>query len=212
MNGSVVLSYAPRTAVLRRGFRLRLSLRLIPFGIVLTRLPGGPDLRSVGSGNIGATNVLRTGRKGLAAATLIGDMLKGTVAVLSPATGSAMTSRLSPRLVRLSAIYFRSGCAFAAARASRPILACFLALPGRRPRLLSGLAGDRGGHPLLVAGGADRQRRGTGFPVVARRGCRGESVLAVIALLWIMHRANIARLVGGTEGKIGARSSGAGAS
>ena len=54
----------------------------IPFGILLTRLAGAPDLRSVGSGNIGATNVLRTGRKGLAAATLLGDMLKGTVAVL----------------------------------------------------------------------------------------------------------------------------------
>src|ERR1700739_2693319 len=54
----------------------------IPFGILLTRLAGAPDLRSVGSGNIGATNVLRTGRKGLAAATLLGDMLKGTAAVL----------------------------------------------------------------------------------------------------------------------------------
>jgi len=54
----------------------------IPFGILLTRLTGGPDLRAIGSGNIGATNVLRTGRKGLAAATLVGDMLKGTAAVL----------------------------------------------------------------------------------------------------------------------------------
>ena len=54
----------------------------IPFGVVLTRLTGGPDLRSIGSGNIGATNVLRTGKKGLAAATLLGDMLKGTLAVL----------------------------------------------------------------------------------------------------------------------------------
>src|ERR1700683_4761790 len=53
----------------------------IPFGILLTRLAGAPDLRSVGSGNIGATNVLRTGRKGLAAATLLGDMLKGAAAV-----------------------------------------------------------------------------------------------------------------------------------
>src|SRR6187401_3078041 len=54
----------------------------IPFGMVLTKLAGTQDLRSIGSGNIGATNVLRTGRKGLAAATLIGDALKGTVAVL----------------------------------------------------------------------------------------------------------------------------------
>jgi acyl phosphate:glycerol-3-phosphate acyltransferase len=54
----------------------------IPFGLILTRLAGTEDLRSIGSGNIGATNVLRTGRKGLAAATLTCDMLKGTLAVL----------------------------------------------------------------------------------------------------------------------------------
>src|SRR6202049_2170764 len=54
----------------------------IPFGLILTRLGGTQDIRSVGSGNIGATNVLRTGHKGLAAATLICDMLKGTVAVI----------------------------------------------------------------------------------------------------------------------------------
>src|SRR6195952_6091712 len=54
----------------------------IPFGLLLTRFAGTQDLRSIGSGNIGATNVLRTGHKGLAAATLLCDMLKGTVAVL----------------------------------------------------------------------------------------------------------------------------------
>jgi glycerol-3-phosphate acyltransferase PlsY len=54
----------------------------IPFGLVLTRLAGTQDLRTIGSGNIGATNVLRTGRKGLAAATLILDALKGTAAVI----------------------------------------------------------------------------------------------------------------------------------
>src|ERR1700758_3695759 len=54
----------------------------IPFGLVLTRLAGAPDLRSLGSGNIGATNVLRTGRKDLALATLVLDAGKGAVAVL----------------------------------------------------------------------------------------------------------------------------------
>src|SRR3569833_2544462 len=54
----------------------------IPFGLIFTRLAGTEDLRSIGSGNIGDTNVLRTGRKGLAAATLICDALKGTLAVL----------------------------------------------------------------------------------------------------------------------------------
>jgi len=54
----------------------------IPFGLVLTKLAGTEDLRSIGSGSIGATNVLRTGNKGLAVATLLGDALKGTVAVV----------------------------------------------------------------------------------------------------------------------------------
>src|ERR1700704_6907390 len=54
----------------------------IPFGLILTKLAGTQDLRSIGSGNIGATNVLRTGHKGLAAATLLLDMLKGTLAVV----------------------------------------------------------------------------------------------------------------------------------
>jgi glycerol-3-phosphate acyltransferase PlsY len=57
----------------------------IPFGLVLTRLAGTPDLRAIGSGNIGATNVLRTGRKDLAALTLLLDLLKGTAAVLTVA-------------------------------------------------------------------------------------------------------------------------------
>src|SRR6266481_1082886 len=54
----------------------------IPFGLILTKLAGTQDLRSIGSGSIGATNVLRTGRKGLAAATLLLDALKGTAAVV----------------------------------------------------------------------------------------------------------------------------------
>ena len=63
-------------------FVLGYLLGSIPFGLILTRLAGTEDLRSIGSGNIGATNVLRTGRKGLAAATLLLDVLKGTVAVI----------------------------------------------------------------------------------------------------------------------------------
>jgi glycerol-3-phosphate acyltransferase PlsY len=54
----------------------------VPFGLILTRLTGGGDLRAIGSGNIGATNVLRTGKKGLAAATLLLDLGKGLAAVL----------------------------------------------------------------------------------------------------------------------------------
>src|SRR6202140_1532995 len=63
-------------------FVLGYLLGSIPFGLILTKLAGTQDLRSIGSGNIGATNVLRTGHKGLAAATLILDALKGTAAVI----------------------------------------------------------------------------------------------------------------------------------
>ena len=69
-------------AFLPIAFVIGYLLGSIPFGLVLTRLAGTQDLRTIGSGNIGATNVLRTGRKGLAAATLLLDMLKGTAAVV----------------------------------------------------------------------------------------------------------------------------------
>src|SRR3546814_17187846 len=60
----------------------------IPFGLLLTRFTGAGDLRKIGSGNIGATNVLRTGRKGLAAETLLLDLLQGGAAVLVGAARS----------------------------------------------------------------------------------------------------------------------------
>ena len=63
------------------GLLLGYAIGSIPFGLLLTRLSGGGDIRTIGSGNIGATNVLRTGRKGMAALTLILDMLKGFLAV-----------------------------------------------------------------------------------------------------------------------------------
>jgi acyl phosphate:glycerol-3-phosphate acyltransferase len=74
--GILLSAYAP--LALLAGY----LLGSIPFGLLLTRAAGLGDVRNIGSGNIGATNVLRTGRKGLAAATLLLDLLKGTLAVL----------------------------------------------------------------------------------------------------------------------------------
>ena len=65
----------------------------IPFGLILTRCAGTPDIRSIGSGNIGATNALRTGGKALAATTLLGDVLKGTAAVLATRYASSRMQR-----------------------------------------------------------------------------------------------------------------------
>jgi glycerol-3-phosphate acyltransferase PlsY len=70
MSGSIIIA-----------FLVAYLLGSIPFGLVLTRFAGKGDIRDVGSGNIGATNVLRTGSKGLAAATLVLDALKGALAV-----------------------------------------------------------------------------------------------------------------------------------
>jgi glycerol-3-phosphate acyltransferase PlsY len=72
------IGWATYLAALALGY----VLGSIPFGLVLTRLAGTQDIRAIGSGSIGATNVLRTGRKGLAAATLVLDVLKGTAAVV----------------------------------------------------------------------------------------------------------------------------------
>ena len=129
----------------------------IPFGILLTRLGGGPDLRAIGSGNIGATNVLRTGRKGLAAATLIGDILKGTAAVLITehflgrdfaiaAAVGAFLGHLFPVWLALSR---RQGRCDLHWRSDRTSLA-------RGDRVLRRLARDCGADPLFVACRADR--------------------------------------------------------
>ena len=104
----------------------------IPFGLVLTKAAGLGDVRSIGSGNIGATNVLRTGRKGLAAATLLLDALKGTVAVLLVYDIAVEVGRLQRHpptaISRGSAPSWATsipcGCASRAARAWPPSSAC----------------------------------------------------------------------------------------
>ncbi len=176
----------------------------IPFGIILTRLTGGPDLRSVGSGNIGATNVLRTGRKGLAAATLAGDMLKGTVAVVliqhflgrDPAIVAAVGAflgHLFPVWLRFRGgkgvatyIGLLIGLAWPAAIA---FCAVWLAVAGATR--YSSLA-------ALIASAATPAFLWWRDDVTT-----AELFLLLSALLWIMHRANVMRLMRGTETKIG---------
>ena len=177
----------------------------IPFGIVLTKLTGAGDLRQIGSGNIGATNVLRTGRKGLAALTLLGDLGKGTLAAIlasswNPDAGliagaGAFLGHLFPIWLRfrggkgvatflgvLFGLAWPVGVAFSAIWLTVAWLTRFSSLSsiiaaGCAPMIAFGLAFSK--EALLFA------------------------LLAVV--LMYVHRANIARLRAGTEPKIGAK-------
>jgi glycerol-3-phosphate acyltransferase PlsY len=177
----------------------------IPFGIILTRLAGTQDLRTIGSGNIGATNVLRTGNKKLAAATLLGDMLKGTVAVALAnwllGRDAAICAAFAAFLGHLFPVWlgFKGGKGVATFiglllgfGAWMALLAfCAIWLVVACVSRYSSLA-------ALIASAAT--------PTVLW--WRGEPHLAALflplaALLWVMHRANVARLIAGTESKIG---------
>jgi glycerol-3-phosphate acyltransferase PlsY len=177
----------------------------IPFGILLTRLAGAPDLRSVGSGNIGATNVLRTGRKGLAAATLLGDMLKGTAAVLIAAhvfgRDAAIVAALGAFLGHLFPVWlkFKGGKGVATYIGLLLGFKAWLALLGFCAIWLAIAALTRySSLAALVASIA--------APVIlwwTGDGRLAGLFLLLAVLLWIMHRANIARLMNRTESKIG---------
>lgn len=178
----------------------------IPFGLVLTKLAGTEDLRSIGSGNIGATNVLRTGRKGLAAATLLGDALKGTLAVIiagyygGPA--AAMLGALGAFLGHLFPVWlkFRGGKGVAVYIGvliglfwPAAVVFCVIWLTTAIVTRYSSLAA------LVASVVTPIFLWWFGHLALA-------SLFAVLTLLlFYMHRENISRLQAGTEGKIGAK-------
>jgi glycerol-3-phosphate acyltransferase PlsY len=179
----------------------------VPFGLIVTKLAGTPDIRVIGSGNIGATNVLRTGRKSLAAATLLGDMFKGTAAVLIVAAvwdrDYAMVAALGAVLGHVFPVWlgFKGGkgvstyigvllaLAWPAVIAFAVIWATVAAIT--RYSSLSGLIASAATPAFLWWHGDHKA---------------AQLFLLLTVLVWIMHRANIARLIQGTEGKIGSKS------
>jgi acyl phosphate:glycerol-3-phosphate acyltransferase len=182
------------------------ALGSIPFGLVLTRAFGAGDLRSIGSGSIGATNVLRTGRKGLAAATVLLDAGKGVLAVLLAADlwpGNAGIAAIGAVLGHCFPVWLRfsGGKGFAtaagvcAALAWPAMLACALvwaaALGLSRISSVASLSAVIAAP--LAAWGLGRTEL---VPVLA----------AIAAIVIVQHRANIARLRAGTEPKVGKKS------
>lgn len=175
----------------------------IPFGVIFTRMAGLGDIRKVGSGNIGATNVLRTGRKGLAAATLIGDALKGTAAVLLArywADDLGAVAALGAFLGHLFPVWlgFKGGKGVATflgvllglqplAALAFVVIWLGLAFTTRYSSLAALVASAA--SPIVLWLLDEPQMAGVAF------------ILA--ALLWWKHSENIHRLLEGTEGRIG---------
>ncbi len=197
---------APLAIALALGFGYLLGA--IPFGLLLTKAAGGPDVRTIGSGNIGATNVLRTGRKGLAAATLLCDVLKGTVAVLiaahfaGPAAAqiAAMAAGLGAFLGHLFPIWlkFKGGKGVATYIGvliglawPGALIFCAIWLAVAWMSRYSSLA-------ALVASALTPLAL-----LLLHRPDAAVLLLLLTVLLWIMHRANISRLLSGTETRIG---------
>src|SRR4051812_46092491 len=185
-------------------FLLGYLLGSIPFGLILTRLAGTVDLRSIGSGSIGATNVLRTGSKGLAAATLICDALKGTLAVfISGYYGgpyAAMLAALGAFLGHLFPVWlkFRGGKGVAVYIGAliglfwpAAVIFCVMWLATAFTTRYSSLSA------LIAAFVTPLFLWWFGHPALA-------SLFVVLTLLmFYAHRENIKRLQTGTEGKIG---------
>lgn len=178
----------------------------VPFGLVLTRIAGLGDIRQVGSGNIGATNVLRTGRKGLAAATLLADALKGTAAVLLMGwlwgPNAAVLAALGAFLGHLFPVWlgFRGGKGVAT------FLGCLIGL--KLTAALAFAAVWLGLAALLRYSSVSALAASAATPLVLWwQGERqmAEMFVLLALLLWWSHRTNIRRLFAGTEGRIGAK-------
>ena len=177
----------------------------IPFGLLLTRLAGPADLRSIGSGNIGATNVLRTGRKDLAAATLLLDALKGLAAVLIV---SAFAPGLPPLFAAAGAFLghvFPVWLGFRGGKGVATFLGCLIGLDWHVALIFIALWLGVAAATRYSSAGALVASAATPVALLID-GRRDVAILygLLAVLLWSLHRANIARLLAGTESKIGA--------
>jgi glycerol-3-phosphate acyltransferase PlsY len=191
--------------MLALAFILGYLLGSVPFGIVLTRAAGGPDLRAIGSGNIGATNVLRTGNKVLAAVTLLGDMLKGTAAVLLAAHYAGEDAALAAGLGAFLGHLFPVWLKFKGGKGVATYIGVLIGLAwsaaaifGATWLIVAWLSRYSSLAALTASALTPLALWLIGTPRVALL------FLLLSTLLWIMHRDNIARLLAGSEGRIGA--------
>jgi len=183
----------------------------IPSGVVITSLAGAADPRGIGSGNIGATNVLRTGRKDLAALTLVADALKGMIAVLVAARLDSGQGPVALALVAAGAAFlghlFPVFLKFKGGKGVATFLGCLIALAW--PAAIAFALVWLGAVALTRHSSVGALTASAATPVVlALLGARSAALLytGLAILLWIKHAANIRRLLAGTESKVGAKS------
>ncbi|MDP1027207.1 glycerol-3-phosphate 1-O-acyltransferase PlsY [Sphingomonas sp. KR1UV-12] len=175
----------------------------IPFGIILTRLGGAGDLRQIGSGNIGATNVLRTGRKGLAAATLLLDLLKGSAAVLLVQAlfpGEGVLAAVGAFIGHCYPVWLR----FRGGKGVATLMGVVLAL--HWPSGLVYAAVWLGLLAVLRISAVAGMAAAVSAPVSAALFGRFDLVLVLLAFALIVvwkHGDNIERLLAGTEPRVG---------
>jgi acyl phosphate:glycerol-3-phosphate acyltransferase len=179
----------------------------IPFGLILTKLAGTEDLRSIGSGNIGATNVLRTGRKDLAAATLVADALKGTIAVLVAAhfdAGAYPALALFAACGAFLGHVFPVWLGFKGGKGVATFLGTLIGIDWRVGLIFIGLWLTVAFVTRYSSAAALTASALTPIALFFFAGREAALLYVLLALLlWLFHRANIARLLAGTESKIG---------
>jgi len=176
----------------------------IPFGLILTRLAGIKDLRAIGSGNIGATNVLRTGRKDLAALTLLLDLLKGTVAVWIVARFAPGDPKLVAALGAFLGHLFPAWLQFKGGKGVATFLGCLLGVAWQAA-LAIGIVWLAVAILTRTSSAAALAASALTPVVLLTLGGSDAAVMfgLMAILLWVKHRANIARLAAGTEPRIG---------
>jgi glycerol-3-phosphate acyltransferase PlsY len=175
----------------------------IPFGLILTRWAGLGDVREIGSGNIGATNVLRTGNRAIAAATLLCDALKGTVAVLLMNALSGTTAGLIAGAAAFLGHLFPVWLKFKGGKGVATYIGVLFGVAW--PLGFAFLAVWLGMAILFKRSSLAALAASALGPVWAWLGGRTELVLPLVAfavVIWLTHRANIARLIKGEEPRI----------
>ena len=178
----------------------------IPFGLLLTKLAGYGDVRDIGSGNIGATNVLRTGSKVLAAATLLLDALKGTAAVLLAAYFAGRNAALAAGLGAFLGHTFPVWLRFKGGKGVATYIGVLLGITWPIALAFIGIWVAMAAIFRISSLSALTASLATPLVLLAM-GMRAEAILfaALSLILWFTHRSNIGRLLTGTEPKIGAR-------